>query len=86
MPRFIRRQLENEGFVTSRTALLDACHDPEELSALFARSSVALEVYRDAMAIFASPSEKEEARLKRAQRILNVESRERIYGVRHESL
>lgn len=86
MPRFIRRQLENEGFVSSRKALLEACHDPEELQALFSRSKVAADVYQDAMAIFTSPEEKESERLARVQRILNVESKEKIYGARHAQL
>ena len=86
MPRYIRRILENEGFVSSRTALLEACHDPEELQALFTRSKVAAEVYKDAMVIFSPSQEKEEQQLKRAQRILNVESREALYGKRHDQL
>jgi len=86
MPRFLRRQLENEGFVSSRKALLEASHDPEELHFLLSRSKVASEVWREALALFNSPQEKEEARLKRAQRILNVEGREALYGKRHDSL
>lgn len=86
MPRYIRRQLEDEGFVSSRKALLEACHDPEELQALFARSKVAADVYAEAMALFAPSEEKEEQRLKRAQRILNVEGREALYGKRHDQL
>lgn len=86
MPRYIRRILEDEGFVSSRKALLEACHDPEELQALFTRSKVAAEVYKDAMAIFSPSEEKEEQRLKRAQRILNVEGREALYGKRHDQL
>lgn len=86
MPRFLRRQLEDEGFVSSRKALLEASHDPEELHHLFSRTKVAQEVWREAMAIFNATSEKEEARLKRIQRILNVESREALYGKRHDSL
>lgn len=86
MPRFLRRQLEDEGFVSSRKALLECSHDPEELQVLLSRSKVASEVWRDATTVFNSPSEKEEARLKRIQRILNVEAREALYGSRHESL
>lgn len=86
MPRYLRRQLEDEGFVSSRKALLDASHDPQELQALFARSKVAEQIWDEALTIFNSPTEKEEAQLKRAQRILNVESRESIYGKRHDSL
>lgn len=85
MPRYIRRQLEDEGFVSSRAALRDAYHDPEEMQALFARSKVALDVYEEAMALFNS-TEKEEKRLKRAQRILNAEKREELYGQRHAYL
>jgi len=86
MPRYLRRLLEDEGFVSSRKALLDASHDPQELQALFARSKVAEQVWDEALTLFNSPTEKEEARLKRAQRILNVEAKESLYGKRHDSL
>lgn len=86
MPRFIRRQLEDEGFVSSRKALLEASHDPEELHALFSRSKVATEVWREATALFNSPAENEEKRMRRTQKILNHEAREAIYGKRHDSL
>lgn len=85
MPRYIRRQLEDEGFVSSRMALRDTYHDPEEMQALFARSKVALNVYEEAMALFNS-EEKEEKRLTRAQRILNAEKKEELYGKRHAHL
>lgn len=86
MPRFLRRQLEDEGFMSSRKALLEASHDPEELHALLSRSQVATEVWREAMAVFNSPSEKEELRMKRIQKILNHEAREKLYGQRHSQL
>lgn len=86
MPRFLRRQLEDEGFVSSRKALLEASHDPEEMSVLFRRSKVAAEVWREAMAVFNAPKEKEEKKLARIQRILNHEAREKLYGQRHASL
>lgn len=86
MPRFLRRQLEDEGFVSSRKALLECSHDPEEMSVLLSRSKVATEVWREAMAIFNSPKETEEKRLTRIQRILNHERREQLYGKRHSAL
>lgn len=86
MPRFIRRQLEDEGFVSSRSALLDAHNDPEELQALFARSKVAATVYQEALSIFTTPEEQEDKKLRRAQKILNHETREALYGKRHSSL
>lgn len=86
MPRYLRRQLEDEGFTSSRKALLEASHDPEELQVLLSRSKVAAEIWKEALAIFAPSEEKEAARLKRAQRILNVEKKESLYGKRHETL
>lgn len=86
MPRYLRRILEDEGFVSSRTALSEACHDPEELQVLFARSQVAADVYKDALSILNSPEEKQEEKIKRAQRILNAEKREEVYGQNHSSL
>jgi len=86
MPRFLRRQLEDEGFVSSRKALLECSHDPEEMSVLLSRSKVATEVWREAMAIFNSPQEAEDKRLERIQRITNHERREQLYGKRHETL
>ena len=86
MPRYLRRILEDEGFVSSRTALSEACHDPEELQALFARSQVAADVYKDALSILNSPEEKQEEKIKRAQRILNAEKRKEVYGQNHSSL
>lgn len=86
MPRFLRRQLEDEGFVSSRKALLEASHDPEELRYLFERSKAASTLWRDAFALFNSPSEAEEKRQRRIQKMINHESREAIYGSRHETL
>lgn len=86
MPRFLRRQLEDEGFCSSRKALLECSHDPEEMSVLLSRSRVAAEVWREAMAVFNSPVEAEEKRLERIQRIRNHEQREQLYGSRHEKL
>lgn len=86
MPRFLRRQLENEGFVSSRKALYECSHDPEEMSVLLRRSKVAAEVWREAMAVFNAPAEKEKKKLERIQKILNHEARERLYGKRHDSL
>lgn len=86
MPRFLRRQLEDEGFVSSRKALLEASHDPEELHALFARSKVAKDLWGEAAALFNSPSDSEKKRQERIQKMINHEKREEIYGRRHETL
>lgn len=86
IPRYLRRQLEDEGFVSTRTALKDACHDPEELRTLLNRSPAAAKIWKDSLALFTSPTEAEELRQKRIQKILNHERREEIYGKRHEKL
>jgi len=88
VPRFIRNELEEEGFVSARTALRQNLGDKEVLSALLARSPVAREEYKKYQVLWSDDPVGDNQQLKQTlkQKLLNAESRQRIFGARHETL
>ena len=92
VPRFLRNQLEEEGFLYAPKATRRYLNDQEVLSALLSRSRVALREFEKYETLFdASRSENyyqlavpDQQVLK--QKLRNAESRQRIFGKRHETL
>lgn len=88
VPRFIRNELEDEGFVSARKAIRQYYGDKEVLSALLKRSKVAKEEFKKFEVLWSDDPVEVNASLKSElkQKLLNAESRQRIFGARHETL
>lgn len=88
VPRFIRNELEEEGFISARSAVGRYLGDSEVMSALLARSKVAKEEFEKYKILWSQdPVSENQARSQvLKQKLLNAESRQRIFGVRHETL
>ena len=88
VPRFIRNELEEEGFLSARKAVRQNVSDPEVMSALLVRSKVAREEFEKYKILWSEdPVTENQAKSQMLkQRLLNAESRQRIFGVRHETL
>jgi len=88
VPRFIRNELEEEGFISARKAVRENLGDKEVMSALLARSKVAREEFEKYKFLWSEDpvSENQAKALVLKQRLLNAEARQRIFGVRHETL
>lgn len=92
VPRYIRNMLEDEGFLYAPKATQRYLNDAEVMHALLARSPVARREFAKYEQLFdASRSEnyyqitpQDEEVLK--QKIRNAETRQRIFGKRHETL
>ena len=93
VPRFLRNMLEDEGFLYAPKACRQYIGDKEVLSALLARSPLAQKEFQKYETLFDPVRSEEytviappidEAIIR--QRILNSESRQRIFGKRHETL
>lgn len=88
VPRFIRNELEEEGFVSARNATRAYYGDKEVLQALLSRSAVARAEFKKFEVLWSDVPhevfEKQQAELK--QKLRNAESRQRIFGARHETL
>lgn len=88
VPRFIRNELEEEGFLSARKAVAAYWSDKEILSSLLKRSKVAQAEFKKFEILWSETPhlviEKQRGELK--QKLLNAESRQRIFGVRHETL
>lgn len=88
VPRFFRNELENEGFLSSRKAAKKYAGDSEVMRALLSRSRVATQEFEKFQVLWSDdPVTEIQARKQvEAQRILNAESKQRIFGKRHETL
>lgn len=88
VPRFIRNELEEEGFLSARKAVAAYWSDKEVLQALLSRSPVAREEFKKFEILWSAEPHKvvEEQRGKLKQKLLNAETRQRIFGKRHETL
>lgn len=88
VPRFIRNELEDEGFISARRAVRENLGDPAVMFALLSRSKVAREEFEKFKILWSEdPVTENQARAQvLKQRLLNAESRQRIFGVRHETL
>jgi len=88
VPRFVRNELEEEGFVTARSALRQHLGDKEVVSALLSRSPVARAEYKKFEVLWSDDPVGDNRVLKEQlkQKLRNAESRQRIFGVRHETL
>lgn len=88
VPRFIRNQLEDEGYVTSTKALKRGWRDKEVLYSLLQRSKVARAEFEKFSILWSDDpvSESEALRSVNNQRVLNAETRQQIFGRRHETL
>lgn len=88
VPRFIRNELEDEGFLSARKAVRQYAGDKEVMSALLSRSRVAKEEFKKFEVLWSDDpfSENQVRQQVLNQRLLNAESRQRIFGVRHETL
>lgn len=88
VPRFVRNELEEEGFVTARSALRQHLGDKEVVSALLSRSPVARAEYQKYEILWSDDPVEDNRVLKQElqQKLRNAESRQRIFGVRHETL
>lgn len=88
VPRFIRNELEDEGFVSARKAIRQYYGDKEVLSALLKRSKVAQDEFKKFEILWADKPHEIASQLKSdlKQKLLNAESRQRIFGARHETL
>lgn len=88
VPRFIRNELEEEGFISARKAVRHYWTDAEVMSALLSRSRVAKEEFKKLEVLLSDDPVKvaDAERQVRKQRLLNAETRQRIFGVRHETL
>ena len=88
VPRFIRNELEEEGFISARKAVRQNLGDSEVMSALLVRSKVAREEFEKFKILWSEdPVTENQAKSQvLKQRLLNAESRQRIFGVRHETL
>ena len=88
VPRFIRNELEEEGFISARKAVRQNLGDSEVMSALLVRSKVAREEFEKYKILWSEdPVTENQAKSQiLKQRLLNAESRQRIFGVRHETL
>lgn len=88
VPRFIRNELEEEGFLSARNATRAYYGDKEVLQALLSRSRVAQEEFKKYEVLWSAEPHKvvEEQRGRLRQRLLNAEARQRLFGERHETL
>lgn len=88
VPRFIRNELEEQGFVTSRSALRRGYTDKEILHTLLSRSRVAVEEFKKYEVLWSDDpvSVSDALRQINQQRLLNAEVRQQIFGRRHETL
>ena len=88
VPRFIRNELEDEGFISARRAARQYVGDAEVMRALLARSQVAKAEFEKFAILWSDdPVTEKQARAQViGQRILNAEARQRIFGKRHETL
>lgn len=88
VPRFIRNELEDEGFISARKATRQYAGDNEIMSALLSRSRVASAEFDKFRVLWSDdPVSENQARQQvLKQRLLNAESRQRIFGKRHETL
>lgn len=89
VPRFIRNELEEEGFISARKATRRYWSDDEILSALLSRSRVASAEFDQIRFLFSSqiaPVDFDARKQLLEQKIKNAESRQRIFGKRHETL
>lgn len=88
VPRFLRNELEEEGFLSARKAVTAYWSDKEVLHALLARSPVAQAEFKKFEVLWSAEPhavvEKQQNELR--QKILNAETRQRIFGGRHETL
>lgn len=88
VPRFVRNELEEEGFLSARKAVTAYWRDKEVLQALLQRSPVAKAEFKKFEVLWSEEPhvvvEKQRGELR--QKLLNAESRQRIFGVRHETL
>lgn len=80
IPRYIRRALEDEGFISARDAsqVAQSLHDSETLQAVLTRSKTAARLFED----LKNPTSLET----REQKVRNAESRQRIKGKKNETL
>lgn len=92
VPRFLRNLLEEEGFVYAPEATRRYVGDKEVLSALLARSKLAVNEFKKYEVLFDPEKKEEHIQLSQTnyeeirQKIRNAESRQRIFGIRHETL
>lgn len=93
VPRFIRNVLEDEGFLYAPKACRQYVGDKEVLSSLLARSPLARREFQKYEQLFDPVRSESYTVLAPAideavvrQRILNSESRQRLFGKRHETL
>lgn len=88
VPRFIRNELEEDGFLSARKAIRQYYGDKEILSQLLRRSRVASEEFKKFEVLWSDTPHQVASQLKSTlrQKLLNAESRQRIFGARHETL
>jgi len=88
MSRYLRSQLEDEGFISSSKAFAAGWRDTEQMCALLARSTVAKAAADDLLFLFGEHKmdEIEYRNQLRSQKILNAEARQKLFGVKHEAL
>lgn len=88
VPRFIRNELEEEGFISARAAARKYVGDADVMRALLVRSKVAQAEFEKFAVLWSDdPVSENQARAAVVQqRILNAEARQRIFGKRHETL
>lgn len=91
IPRFIRNQLEDEGFLYAPKAVRQYITDKQVLHALCTRSRAAQEEFKKFETLWDSSRLEEYTVFKGTspdilrQKLLNAESRRKIYGGRHET-
>lgn len=88
LPRFIRNALEDEGFLSPRSAVRQNYTDTEVLRSLLSRSRIAQDEFKKLEILLSNDpaSEADARRQVQKQKVLNAESRQRIFGDRHETL
>ena len=92
IPRFIRNQLQDEGFLYAPKAVIQYATDAQVMRALLARSRAAQAEFAKLEILWDSNRQEEYAVYKGIppqvlrQKLLNSESRQQIFGKRHETL
>lgn len=92
VPRFLRNMLEDEGFLYAPKAVREHINDKAVLQALLARSALARSEFKKYEILFDTEENEEYIQLAASnfnelrQRIRNAEARQKLFGVRHETL
>lgn len=92
IPRYLRQILMNEGFSDARQSVRRYLSDKEVMHALLSRSKVARDEFKKFEELWCDNwnefyyQQKPEDKQVTKQRLLNAESRQRLFGKRHETL